>query len=369
MNQTEPGCCQMTAQTNRAIVPSTMSTWAFVLPHRTWPTTRTWEFPDTFSQYEFRLPGDLTGGSQVCIPLDYEPDVKNTAPSDSQQEPGAQVSKHDLKTYTILLPKSIKGKMPEPLNLKSCHQGLFPLWERKPNPDWRNGKKKAAVAPTSTQCAAKSVAWRFHPPSLCRLGDGRRVSKARPSPCSAPTCSSFSGDCAPGVPALRSERALLPTDLPPGQPTWFSPKPSGVGSKRGALGSELGFLISGCFLRWIGPVRLYPLLGTKPAEGHVLLHTFRLPAHVHAATPGRAAPRYLLCCRILPQSTEKPFLVTLHCNPVLISSGPAVGEAGGMAGALGHTAERIYCPFCPFPDVTFSLWHYTKSQWGLTTPV
>lgn len=89
--------------------------------------------------------------------LAYEPDAKNTVSSDAQQEPGAQVSKHDPKTYTVLLPKSRKGKMPETLNSKSCHWGLFPLSERKLNPGWKNSKKKAAVATAWPKHVAKST--------------------------------------------------------------------------------------------------------------------------------------------------------------------------------------------------------------------
>lgn len=80
-----------------------------------------------------------------------------------------------------------------------------------------------------------------------------------------------------------------------------------AGNKLGALGSKSGVPIPGCFLRSIWPARLYPSLSSKPAEGHVLLHTFCLSAHIHAASPRKATPRYLLRCSILPQLTEKPF--------------------------------------------------------------
>lgn len=102
-----------------------MSMWVSVLPHRTRPTTRTWELPDTLSQYEFRLLGDLTGGSQVCTPLDYELDVKSNASSDSQQKSAAQVSKYDLKTYTIFVANEYKGQNARDAELEELPSRAF----------------------------------------------------------------------------------------------------------------------------------------------------------------------------------------------------------------------------------------------------
>lgn len=109
----------------------------------------------------------------------------------------------------------------------------------------------------------------------------------------------------PWVGPLISVCAQLPPDLPSGQPTWFSSKRLDADHKLEALESKVGVLW------WLGPE-----MGSKPAKGHVLVQTF-----------------------------------------------------SGMAGALSHSAECTYCPFSPFPDVAFSLWHYTESQCGLTTPV
>lgn len=69
-------------------------------------------------------------------------------------------------------------------------------------------------------------------------------------------------------------------------------------------------------------MKLYPSLGSKPVQGHVLLYIFCVPVHIHGASP-RKAPWDIYGSAVLFQLTEEPFSDTLHCNLDLLSSAHA----------------------------------------------
>lgn len=139
---------------------------------------------------------------------------------------------------------------------------------------------------------------------------------------------------------------------------------------RGALGSKLGVLILECFPWRIGPARSNEAvpLGSKPAQGHVLLHTFCVPAHIHSASPQKAT----LGCSWLCSSVSVNRRAIFSRPP--LQPGPAQLCSCCCLRRRDVRSPRPQCrahllPLLPFPWCHFFIMTLYQPQWGLTTPV